>query len=454
MQRALLLVLTLIIAGPAGAADEFYTVRLRAGEEAYRAKRYTEAAENLRVACFGLLDQPVYYSEALVGLALAQAGSNNVIEADATLARFVEVERLFNVYPKVKLDPAVRTEFESLAARRINPDSLAALPSLSRLIETREQKVARMSPAERRKAIEELVRTEPRNVTWPLALAREEAAQSDWKGVIKWTDAALIADEKDVEARALRAHARTLRRDHADALADLLLLPAARVNADAVLTADLFVCRVAGHEWDAARPLLPRLDESNRGRPDVKAALKKLPAEKTPVEPAIADAKPAPPATNATPAFTSSASPKAIVTPTPVPNAPHSPAPKPAQTSRSVISEADMIAMARRLCAAGKPDEAVQLLKNGASGAAPTRAFRKALLEATCLSKDWKAASVLAAQVEPFQIGEETFVFYAAIALFETGSVDRARSLLSGSRSRIASSPYVDYYSKRILGTP
>ena len=77
-----------------------------------------------------------------------------------------------------------------------------------------------------------------------------------------------------------------------DALADLLLLPPARVNADPALTADLFVCRVAGREWDAARPLAARLDESNRGRSDVKAALKKLPAEKVAEEPAVAQAKP------------------------------------------------------------------------------------------------------------------------------------------------------------------
>ncbi|MEO6327247.1 MAG: hypothetical protein ABIT01_11380 [Thermoanaerobaculia bacterium] len=490
MQRALLFVLTLIIAAPAGAADEFYTVRLRAGEEAYRAKRYTEAAENLRVACFGLLDQPLYYSEALVGLALAQSATNNLVEADATLARFVEVERLFNAYSQVKLDAAVRSEFEALAARRLNPDSLAALPSLSRLIETREQKLLRMSPADRRKALEELTRTDPRNASWPLTLAREEAAQSDWKGVIPWADAALVADERNVEARALRAHARTMRRDHAEALTDLVELPAARVNADPALTADLFVCRAAGKEWEAARALVPRLDESSRARADVKSALKKLPAEKaeelvvaevraavkpnvvpTPAPTAVSSAAPAgiakgtpvpkptpAPATTPTPKMTppvkaTPAPPTTRVPAAPTPSAtagPQATAPPTPNTS----SEADVIAAARRLCVEGKAEQAVQMLKGLSTTASPSRDYRKALLEAACLSKDWRSATAQAALMEPFREGEDAFVFYASIAFYETGSIDRARTLLSGARSRIASSPYVDYYSKKILGTP
>ena len=54
--------------------------------------------------------------------------------------------------------------------------------------------------------------------------------------------------------------------------------------------------------------------------------------------------------------------------------------------------------------------------------------------------------------IEPFGDGEEPLVFYASVAKFETGDVEAARVLLGRVRTRLASSSYVDYYVKRILG--
>ncbi len=53
-------------------ADDFTRARLATGIDAYASKRFAEASDQFRIACFGLLDQPVALTEGLVRLALAQ----------------------------------------------------------------------------------------------------------------------------------------------------------------------------------------------------------------------------------------------------------------------------------------------------------------------------------------------------------------------------------------------
>lgn len=123
----------LLVAGAAAPAraDDFTNARMAAGMEAYRSRRFPEASEQLRIACFGLLDQPVALSEALVWLAFAQEGAGARTDVESTLARFLDVERRFGVYAKNRLDAATRAEFEKLLRARVAPDAVAAVPSLA-----------------------------------------------------------------------------------------------------------------------------------------------------------------------------------------------------------------------------------------------------------------------------------------------------------------------------------
>jgi hypothetical protein len=123
-------VLTLL-AGPPARADEFADARLASGIEAYRAKRYTEASDQLRIACFGLLDQPVLLAEGLVRLALAQEAAGRRADVEKTLGRFLDVERRFGTYSKSRLDTATRADFGALLRARVPADAIAAIPSLS-----------------------------------------------------------------------------------------------------------------------------------------------------------------------------------------------------------------------------------------------------------------------------------------------------------------------------------
>jgi hypothetical protein len=142
-------------------ADDFSLERLRAGEEALRAKRIPEAVDQLRIACFGLLDQVESLSECLVNLTLAQDAAKRPADVQATLGRFLEVERRFAPYAKAALPAETRREFQAILLARVPEETRLSIPSLASFVETEEQKIAKRQPAERLKAPEAAARREP-----------------------------------------------------------------------------------------------------------------------------------------------------------------------------------------------------------------------------------------------------------------------------------------------------
>ena len=123
----------LLFGTPAAArADEFAEARMASGIDAFRAKRYLEASDQFRIACFGLLDQPVLLTEGLVRLALAQEGAGRKADVEKTLDRFLFVERKFAGYAKSRLDSPTRAEFQALLRARLPADVLATVPSVTR----------------------------------------------------------------------------------------------------------------------------------------------------------------------------------------------------------------------------------------------------------------------------------------------------------------------------------
>ncbi|HKD17570.1 MAG TPA: hypothetical protein VKG23_06845, partial [Thermoanaerobaculia bacterium] len=133
-------------------ADDFNEDRLRDGQDAYAAKRYADAIDQFRIAAFGSLDHPPVLSESLVRLALAETAANKSSDAGATLERFIEVERRFPSYAKANLQPEIRSAFQTLLLARVPQATILSVPSLAGLIETNEQKIAKLPPESRRKA--------------------------------------------------------------------------------------------------------------------------------------------------------------------------------------------------------------------------------------------------------------------------------------------------------------
>ena len=85
---------------------------------------------------------------------------------------------------------------------------------------------------------------------------------------------------------------------------------------------------------------------------------------------------------------------------------------------------------------------------------APSRDELKAQLEKLVLGKKWPQAAALVPLLEPFGVGDEVSSFYAAISAFEAGDVAKARTLAKPAVGKVMKTPFVEYYEKKILGTP
>jgi hypothetical protein len=274
-----------------GAVD-FYSHRLEAGRTALAGQRPTEAEDDLRIAVFGLLDQPKLLTEAMALLAVAQSRAGRTKELDENLARFVRIEQRFTAYEPAALGP-YRNEFESVLVKRVSRSALAAVPSLARLT----------------------------------------GAQ-------------------------------------------------------------------------------PRATPSNR------------------------------PATTARP--------RPTPTPTPPPPAP---SPTPARrTPETVRASPGTYEEARTLLDDGRAGEAATVLRELVRREPQQRQLRLTLLQAAVLSSNWLLARDQVRALQPFNNSEPVFMFYGAVALFETGNVAAAREILTRALPRLTRTEYVEYYVRRING--
>lgn len=418
----------------AARAEEFNNERLRAGQEAYLGKRYEEAIDQFRLAAFGSLDKPVVLSECLAWLALAEAADGKSARADATLERFLDIERRFGVYAQADLQPEIRSAFQALLLRRVAPASILSVPSLAPLIDTEEHKILKLAPADRRKALEAAARREPGNPRWPIVLSREALERGDPKDAERWAGKALAIQSGNSEALALRARARLARGEFEDALKDLAALPPDEFEKRPELYADDFVGLVETRNWTVAREISRHIPETLSNRADVVRARDKLTLEEQRASRETGRAGGAAPPTS----------------PAPGPPAPAKPVPSPADTA---AKSKDALAEARRLVAAGKAQDAGRLLSEAIKRDPGNRDLRLALLEAACLSRAYQLGAAQIPLVTPFGESESPSIFYASVLLYETGKTDEARKYLERALPNV-SGQLVNEYSKKILAQP
>lgn len=127
-RRLAVLACAVLAAAPAFAADRFYEDLLRDGIEARESGEAARAAKLLRLACFGLLEEPPALGRCLTQLALAQAETDDHEGFRATFHRLVEVEQRFGGYTRAALSAGDRRLFESRARELVSPDELASGP--------------------------------------------------------------------------------------------------------------------------------------------------------------------------------------------------------------------------------------------------------------------------------------------------------------------------------------
>ena len=442
-------------AAPGAAPVDFNDARLQSGRALYDLQRYLEAIDQFRVAAFGYLDRPPQLSEALARLVLAQKAAGRGEDARASTLRFLELQRRFPSYPPPGLEPEQQEEFRALLLTQIPEKTLAGIPALSGLVETEEQRVAKLPASQRRSALEASARREPQNAAWPIALARDDLQKSDSKGAEKWAQKALAIDAANPEARILSARARILRGELAGGCSDLAAVPASWFEQRPELYADVFVCNVESGDWAGATAAAAKIPTDLASRADVVKAQQKMRAQTTQ-------------AATASPASTTSATTRSTTRPTATTNASKNP-PPPAQSAQgppaqkppapaptpdaaaSAARSRDVLIQSRRLVVAGRAVDAQQLLSGALQTDPGNRELRLALLEAACLSRAYNEAAYQVPLVSPFGENEAPSMFYAAVVLYETGKTDEARGLMKRAVPRV-SGPLVDESSRKILG--
>lgn len=132
MKRFLLIAAFAMAASPLAAVDLFYLDLMRDGTHAFDRGDHATATRHLRLACFGMLDEPKMLGECLARLALAQDKGGDVEGFRETFGRLVEIEERFQGYSQSSLPPAARTALEQRMAVLIPAPTLAASPQTLR----------------------------------------------------------------------------------------------------------------------------------------------------------------------------------------------------------------------------------------------------------------------------------------------------------------------------------
>jgi tetratricopeptide (TPR) repeat protein len=124
--------LGIAVALPLHAADPFHVDLLRDGVHASDRGDHATAARYIRLACFGMLDEPKLLGECLTRLALAQDKAGDKAGFRETFGRLVEIEERFQGYSQANLPAEVRTTLTQRLATHIPAPTLAASPAAFR----------------------------------------------------------------------------------------------------------------------------------------------------------------------------------------------------------------------------------------------------------------------------------------------------------------------------------
>jgi hypothetical protein len=135
----------LLPSGPARAdVDPFYQSLLREGIQEYDRGDFDSSVRSLRIACFGMLDEPTEMGGCLARLALAQDRVDDEDGFQDTFRRLSEIEERFQGYTRSSLSAEVRADLERRLIVRVPAATLRSIPAFRTLADRK----AEAKPAE------------------------------------------------------------------------------------------------------------------------------------------------------------------------------------------------------------------------------------------------------------------------------------------------------------------
>jgi hypothetical protein len=126
-------VVGLLCAALSARGQDFYADHLQRGMANYQRGNFAQAASDLRVAAFGLLDTPPQYETALIYQLLAERKLQRNEDARQVAEKIVMVERVAPVYGRLPLPADVHGELEAALPQLLPAAQLARAPAFAHL---------------------------------------------------------------------------------------------------------------------------------------------------------------------------------------------------------------------------------------------------------------------------------------------------------------------------------
>jgi tetratricopeptide (TPR) repeat protein len=458
--RPLVALLSLLSAVPA-LAQNFYEARFQAGVIDFNRGAYARAADELRVAAFGRVDDIPSYITAEVYLAVTNDRLEHAEDARLAAMKVLQAERITPSYAGLKLPADVRASFEQLLPAVLTRDQLSNVPVFARLasqapaVQTGAPRATRQTavvptPTKRPNVAVTAPKNDDKAESQPPQpaldygrLALERASAGDEAGARRYADLAFAADDTNANAHAALGQIGRAHNSWSDVAEHYAVVRTRRRLTDDETAAYLIALIKTGHVADA---MGVRRTASNAvlSRPDVRDALQTI-------EPKAAPQPVVPQSVVPQPVVRQPAAAAQPAAPAPVP-APIVPAPVPQSiTPRSSDDPiADQIAAAERMVPgdivrARTELRRIELLPN------LQRPDRQSLARALSQAALYAESSSQYRKTYPLKAGEETHMFYEAVNRFELGDYSLARQLITRAMPALPQTPAILAYRDRIM---
>ncbi|HEX4956204.1 MAG TPA: hypothetical protein VF017_22675 [Thermoanaerobaculia bacterium] len=420
--------------------DPFYTDQLEEGIRALAESDARSAVRSLRVACFGLLDQPEVLGRGLAYLGVAQGRVEDKDGFVETWRRLVTVEQRFQGFSRATLATAVRSELEAFLVRFIPEEQLASVPAFSGLAGRRRvARLERLPARERRSELEALISAQPKEPAYRLGLAALELEDGKPAEALRHAAAALELDPASNEALCLRGLA-SAGQGHASCAAAVADLErCAEKGREPALAAALLSCRIVLSQRAEAESFLASLPLDLRTDKEVARLAKQLERQ------APARSSPAP----AEPGVPLAAEPPK---PQPAPAGPVKVVAAPALTPAEVETLSRVRENLKTIRQAG--DLALPLSQVAAVAQAHPEHTETQLLAAEIAyrASRWNEAAQFFRQAGIGSTQKPDLLFYMAVSFYESGDREAAAAALERCLPRLQRTPFVEEYRRKIQG--
>jgi tetratricopeptide (TPR) repeat protein len=457
--RPLAALLSILAAVPVF-AQTFYETRFQNGVADFSRGAYARAADELRVAAFGRVDDIPSYVTAEVYLAVTNDRLEHTEDARTSALKVVQAEKITPSYAALKLPADVRAAFEQLLPTLLTHDQLANVPVFARLA-SQAPSVQSGAPRPTRQTATVPTPTKQPNVATTVRknddkvdtkppqpaldygrLALESVAAGDEAAARRYADLAFAADDTNANAHTALAQIGRAHNSWNEVAEHYAVVRTRRRLTDDETAAYLVALVRTGRVADA---MGVRATASNAvlARPEVRDALQSIEPKPAPqpVAPQPIATAPVPAPAPQPPAPVPSR-----VTPAPVP------APVPQETApASTATVADQIAEAERMVAAGNIVGARTELRRIALLPNVSRSDRQSLARALSQAALYGESSAQYRKTYPLKAGEETHMFYEAVNRYELGDYNLARQLITRAMPALPQTPAILAYRDRIV---